>query len=194
MHWRPRRLPPAIPVARLLPSSVGRLAEIDMPEPCHRFDPFHPGPLGHPAVASRRAAILALLLLRRRAPPPSAALSGRVTDGHGGAVAAANVRVRRDDGTITRRTASDVDRRLSRVAACRPATTSSKSSKPGSAPTSPSSRSSSGRGRHARRRARRRRRARHGRRHRVGRAAVDARDVEGDERHRRARRLPRATT
>jgi vitamin B12 transporter len=35
-------------------------------------------------------------------------LQGRVTDGHGAAVAAADVRVRRDDGSISRRTITDV--------------------------------------------------------------------------------------
>ncbi len=34
-------------------------------------------------------------------------LTGRVTDGHGGVVAAADVRVRREDGNVSRRTASD---------------------------------------------------------------------------------------
>lgn len=46
------------------------------------------------------------------APRPAVAadavtLSGRVTDGHGAAVAAADVRVRRDDGTVSRRTSTD---------------------------------------------------------------------------------------
>ena len=34
-------------------------------------------------------------------------LTGRVTDGQGAAVAAADVRVRRDDGTVSRRTTTD---------------------------------------------------------------------------------------
>jgi vitamin B12 transporter len=37
----------------------------------------------------------------------TAALTGKVTDGHGGVVAAAEIRVRRDDGSVSRRTASD---------------------------------------------------------------------------------------
>ena len=36
-----------------------------------------------------------------------AGLTGTITDGHGGAVAAADVRVRREDGSVSRRTASD---------------------------------------------------------------------------------------
>ena len=67
----------------------------------------------HPARRRRRprlgAAILALVacLCARTASADAVALTGRVTDGHGGVVAGADVRVRRDDGTVSRRTASD---------------------------------------------------------------------------------------
>ncbi len=67
----------------------------------------------HPAPFRRRprvrAAVLALFacLVARAAFADPAALSGRVTDGHGAAVVAAEVRVRREDGSISRRTASD---------------------------------------------------------------------------------------
>src|SRR5687767_12805681 len=56
-----------------------------------------------------RAALLALVacLCARTAFADPVALTGRVTDGHGGVVAGAEVRVRRDDGTVSRRTASD---------------------------------------------------------------------------------------
>jgi iron complex outermembrane receptor protein len=43
----------------------------------------------------------------RQASADDAGLTGKITDGHGGAVAAADVRVRREDGSVSRRTASD---------------------------------------------------------------------------------------
>ena len=57
----------------------------------------------------RAALILALVagLGARPAFADAVGLTGRVTDGHGGAVAAAEVRVRREDGSVSRRTASD---------------------------------------------------------------------------------------
>ena len=61
-------------------------------------------------VITRRAIrtlgmLVALMLAGASAPRAHAAgisLSGRVTDAQGGAVAAANVRVGREDGTVTR--------------------------------------------------------------------------------------------
>ena len=69
----------------------------------------------HPARQRlRRLGVVCLaiagLLAGPAARPASAAgarLTGKITDGHGGAVAAADVRVRREDGSVDRRTASD---------------------------------------------------------------------------------------
>lgn len=61
-------------------------------------------------VARARLRVVATLVALGFAIPALAdpsALSGKVTDPHGAAVAAADVRVRRDDGTLTRRTATD---------------------------------------------------------------------------------------
>jgi iron complex outermembrane receptor protein len=59
--------------------------------------------------AARRIALTALIAIAgvSAAAADPAVLSGKVTDGHGAAVAGADVRVRRDDGTLTRRTATD---------------------------------------------------------------------------------------
>ena len=84
------------------------LWETDMPDAV-----IHSTRSLHPARRRRRprlgAAILALIacLCARTASADAVALTGRVTDGHGGVVAGADVRVRRDDGTVSRRTASD---------------------------------------------------------------------------------------
>ncbi|MEO5823843.1 MAG: TonB-dependent receptor [Vicinamibacteraceae bacterium] len=71
----------------------------------------------HPAAVRRHrwravclATITALLATCLGAPAAAAdvvGLTGRVTDGHGGAIAAAAVRVRREDGSVNRGTASD---------------------------------------------------------------------------------------
>jgi iron complex outermembrane receptor protein len=52
-------------------------------------------------------ACLLAMAVPRAASADGAGLTGRITDGHGAAVAAADVRVRREDGTVSRRTASD---------------------------------------------------------------------------------------
>ena len=84
------------------------LWETDMPDAV-----IHSNRSFHPARRRRRprlgAAILALVacLCARTASADAVALTGRVTDSHGGVVAGADVRVRRDDGTVSRRTASD---------------------------------------------------------------------------------------
>ena len=84
------------------------LWETDMPDAViHSNRSVHPARRRHrPRLA---AAILALVacLCARTASADAVALTGRVTDGHGGVVAGADVRVRREDGTVSRRTASD---------------------------------------------------------------------------------------
>ena len=70
----------------------------------------------HPARRRRRprvraafvlVACVAACLWARSASADALALTGRITDGHGAVVAGADVRVRREDGTVSRRAASD---------------------------------------------------------------------------------------
>ena len=63
-------------------------------------------PARRPRIGAACLALVACLCARTAFADP-VALTGRVTDGHGGVVAGAEVRVRRDDGTVSRRTASD---------------------------------------------------------------------------------------
>ena len=169
------------------------LWEIDMPDAV-----IHSNRSFHPARRRRRlrfaAAILALVacLGARTAFADAVALTGRVTDGHGGVVAGADVRVRRDDGTRQPSHRERRDRHVHhrRAAGRRLRRRDRQGRLP--APTSPSS-ALGLRHRDARCRARRRRRAGVGRRHRFGAAAVDARDVEGGQRDRRRGDHARAT-
>jgi vitamin B12 transporter len=70
-----------------------------------------PSPSAHPARRRRLGAAIVFAfvacLCARTASADAVALTGRVTDVHGGVVAGADVRIRRDDGTVSRRTASD---------------------------------------------------------------------------------------
>src|SRR6476469_5999219 len=68
---------------------------------------LHPARRRHwPRLVAVLLAIVACLCART-ASADAVALTGRVTDGHGAIVVGADVRVRRDDGTVSRRTASD---------------------------------------------------------------------------------------
>ncbi len=161
------------------------LWETDMPDAV-----IHSTRSFHPARRRRRprlgAAILALVacLCARTASADAVALTGRVTDSHGGVVAGADVRVRRDDGTVSRRTASDATGTFT-IAALPAGDYVVEIEKPGFRADVAIVNVAGAGSRDAPCRARRRRRARVGGRHRLGAAAVDARDVEGGQRDRR---------
>ena len=129
--------------------------------------------------------------------PAGVSLSGKVTDAQGGAVADANVRVGREDGTVTRQSRDQCvgrisrrrphARRLHRRNRTRriPAPNGSGDARQRSELSGYLERTRVGEHGDARRAARRRGRRRHGRRHRGGRAAGRAGNVEADHDHRR---------